>query len=82
MYMLFVRVISPCSSKISKKDLSIECCLLTVLSSAWIMHLGSHPSVKGACCLDIGFPHMFSALACVALIDVHTCGQVLTVRLY
>ena len=26
----------------------------------------SHPSVKGACCLDIGFRHMFSALDCAA----------------
>ena len=30
------------------------------------MHLSSHPSVQGACCLDIGFNHMFSALDCVA----------------
>ena len=33
------------------------------------MHLGSRPSVRGACCLDIGFRHMFPALA---LIDVYT----------
>ena len=30
------------------------------------MHLSSHPSVQGACCLVIGFRHMFSALDCVA----------------
>ena len=30
------------------------------------MHLSSHPSVQGACHLDIGFCHMFSALDCVA----------------
>ena len=30
------------------------------------MHLISHPSLQGACCLDIGFRHMFSALDCVA----------------
>ena len=30
------------------------------------MHLSSQPSVHGACCLDIGFRHMFSALDCVA----------------
>ena len=30
------------------------------------MHRSSHPSVQGACCLDIGFRHMFSALDCVA----------------
>ena len=30
------------------------------------MHLSSQPSVQGACCLDIGFRHMFSALDCVA----------------
>ena len=40
--------------------------LLTVLASAWIMHLSSHPSVQGACCLDIAFRHIFSALDCVA----------------
>ena len=30
------------------------------------MHHSSHPSVQGACCLDIGFRHMFSALDCVS----------------
>ena len=30
------------------------------------MHRSSHPSVRGACCLDIGFRHMFNALAYVA----------------
>ena len=30
------------------------------------MHLSSQPSVQGACCLDIGLCHMFSALDCVA----------------
>ena len=30
------------------------------------MHLSSQQSVHGACCLDIGFCHMFSALDCVA----------------
>ena len=30
------------------------------------MNLISHPSLQGACCLDIGFRHMFSALDCVA----------------
>ena len=33
------------------------------------MHLSSHPSVQEACCLDIGFRHVFSALA---LIGVYT----------
>ena len=31
------------------------------------MHLSSQPSVQRACCLDIGFRHMFSALDCVAI---------------
>ena len=43
-----------------------SCCILFLLPSAWIMHRISHPSVQGACCLDIGFRHMFSALDCVA----------------
>ena len=30
------------------------------------MHRSSHPSVRGACSLDIGFHHMFNALCCVA----------------
>ena len=30
------------------------------------MRHSSHPAVQGACCLDIGFRHMFSALDCVS----------------
>ena len=30
------------------------------------MHRGLHSSVQGACCLDIGFRQMFSALGSVA----------------
>ena len=30
------------------------------------MQRGVHSSVRGACCLDIGFRHMFSALGSVA----------------
>ena len=33
------------------------------------MHRRSHSSVQGACCLDIGFRHMFNALDCVAFGD-------------
>ena len=33
--------------------------------SARSMHRGLHSSVQGACCLDIGFCHMFSALGSV-----------------
>ena len=45
------------------------------------MHRISHPSVRGACCLDIGFRHMFSAFDCVVFWLVYTpCGQVFTVR--
>ena len=32
------------------------------------MHRSLHPSVQGACCLDIGFCCMFSALDCVAFV--------------
>ena len=35
-------------------------------SSARSMTHGAHSSVQGACCLDIGFRHMFSALDCAA----------------
>ena len=38
---------------------------VTELMSEWNMHRSSHLSVQGACCLDIGFRHMFSALDCV-----------------
>ena len=32
--------------------------------SSWNMHHSAHLSVQWACCLDIGFCHMFSAPDC------------------
>ena len=34
--------------------------------SSWNMHHSAHLSVQWACCLDIGFCHMFSAPDCAA----------------
>ena len=62
-------LISVCSNRnrsaLERKLLS-DNSLFFLLPSAWIMHRISHSSVQGACCLDIGFRHMFSALDCVA----------------
>ena len=35
-------------------------------SSAWNMHHGAQSSAQGACCLDSGFRHIFSAPDCAA----------------
>ena len=44
-------------------------------SSARNMHHGAQSSAQGACCLDIGFRHMFSAPDCAAFGMMHvSCG--------
>ena len=37
--------------------------------SSWNMHHSAHLSVQWACCLDIGFCHMFSAPDCTLLTE-------------
>ena len=44
-------------------------------SSAMSTHHGAGLSARGACCLDIGFRHMFSAPDCAAFGVMHvSCG--------